>query len=64
MKKAKFLLGMVLLLTTTIFASSCNKCQTCCYGGDCEELCQEDFDSKEQYKAYIKLIETFGGKCK
>jgi hypothetical protein len=48
-----------------IFAlSSCKKCQTCTGFGDSEEVCESDFDSKQEYKAAIKLFEAFGGKCK
>ena len=44
--------------------SSCKKCQTCTYGTYSEDICQDDFDTKDEYKSYISLIEAFGGDCK
>lgn len=44
--------------------SSCKKCQTCSYGSDSYEVCQDDFGSKSAYNAYIDLAEAFGATCK
>ena len=57
------------LLFITIFFASCSKCVDC---GDCPdgvtlettELCQNDFDSKDDYDAAVALIEAIGCACK
>lgn len=64
MKKTNFFTAAIAFIGMAIGLSSCSKCQTCTYSGYKEELCQDDFDSKEEYKAYIALIEASGGKCK
>ena len=57
----------LLIATAALFAisfSSCNKCQDCeCYG-DTEEVCEDDYDNKDDYKADIALAEAFGCTCK
>jgi len=48
--------------------SSCSKCVDC---ADCPdevtleqtEICQDDFDSKEDYNTAVALIEAFGCEC-
>jgi hypothetical protein len=44
--------------------NACSKCQTCTYAGDSEEICQDDYADKDEYKAYIALVEAFGASCK
>ena len=49
--------------------SSCKKCKECTLSnvmGDSgtEEICRDDFDSNEEYNAYIQIIEDIGGTCK
>lgn len=56
-----FVLGTLALAVGLV---SCKKCQTCTYDGYTEEVCQDDFENKEAYKAYIKLAEAYGAKCK
>ena len=59
MKKFLFLLGIAF-----IFAS-CNKCQDCSYEGlQTEEVCQDDFDSKDDYNDAIDILESAGWECK
>jgi len=51
------------------FAVGCSKCVEC---ADCpedvtldqSELCQDDFDSKDDYDAAVAIIEAFGCDCK
>jgi len=57
----QILIGSIAVVTGL---SSCNKCQTCTYGSYSEEICQEDFDSKSDYKDYISYIESYGASCK
>lgn len=57
------------LLMVAFFAVGCSKCVEC---GDCpeevtldqSELCQDDFDSKDDYDAAVAIIEAFGCDCK
>ena len=59
---------LILFVSGSLF-SSCKKCVECV---DCpaeitldqSEICEEDFDSKEDYKAAIELIQAFGCNCK
>ncbi len=62
MKKAYFLIGLVGAFASTML-SSCG-CQTCTYAGYSEEVCKDDFGSKDLYKAYISYLEAFGANCK
>lgn len=63
MKKILFLLALAFTF------ASCNKCVDC---GDCPEgvtlekteLCQDDFDSKDDYDAAVAIIEAFDCECK
>lgn len=64
MKKFKLLKTVFAVLTLIIGLNSCKKCQTCSLDGYSDELCQDDFNSKELYKAYIKYLEAYGYKCK
>jgi len=47
--------------------SSCKKCQTCSndlLGNTVStEVCQDDFDSKEEYDLWIESYEASGGNC-
>ena len=59
---------LILLCLPTLF-SSCKKCKECTLSnvmGDSgiEEICRSDFDSNEEYNAYIQIIEDIGGACK
>lgn len=59
----KFVFGTLLLGTVGLI--SCDKsCYTCTYYGYKEEICESDFDSKSEFKAYIKYLESDGAKCK
>jgi hypothetical protein len=69
MKKKLFTLGLVAMFGLGL--ASCNKCVTC---GDCAdgveiegdgEICEDDFDSKEDYDASVSLLESslFGCTC-
>ncbi len=62
--KKNFLLSLVGVLAVLLGFTSCKKCKTCSYDGYTEEICQDDFDTKDQYKAYVKLLESYGAKCK
>lgn len=63
--KKKNIFKVIIASAAIMFSlSSCSKCQTCSYGGDSEEFCQDDFSDKDEYKGYIALIEAFGGTCK
>lgn len=58
------------LLAISIIFSSCSKeCKECTLSngmGDSgtEEVCRDDFNSNEEYNAYIQVIEDIGGSCK
>ena len=43
--------------------SACNKCQDCTCGSTTEEVCRDDFDSNDEYKEGIVLLEAFGCDC-
>ena len=60
---------LLILLCLSLFFSSCKKCKECTLSngmGDTgtEEICRDDFDSNEEYNAYIQIIEDIGGACK
>ena len=52
-----------------LFLVSCSKCVDC---GECPnnvtlddtELCEDDFDSKDDYDQAVSIIEGFGCDCK
>ena len=52
----------------SVFFTSCSKCVDCT---DCPdevtleqtEICQDDFDSKEDYNTAVGLVEAFGCEC-
>jgi hypothetical protein len=63
MKKTIYLFIAILSFGLT----SCDKCVDCtgCIGGDEGEVCQDDFDSKEEYDDAVALLEGVGGcECK
>lgn len=61
MKKSLYLLIALIGLG---FAS-CKKCQTCDSCGVLNaEYCQDDFDNKEDYDAFIANLEANGCDCK
>lgn len=63
MKKFNLLIAVAALATFSL--TSCNKCQDCTCFGQTQEVCQEDFDSKDEYKDAIKEREDTGiCKCK
>lgn len=64
MKKKSFLSLIFSTILMIIGLSSCKKCQVCTYDGYHESVCQDDFNSKTAYKAYIKLLEAYGYDCK
>ena len=60
---------LLILLCLPLLFSSCKKCKECTLSnvmGDSgtEEICRDDFDSNEEYNAYIQIIEDIGGTCK
>ena len=66
MKKLK--INFLVLLLIAIFSIGCSKCVDCgsCPEGvtlDATELCQDDFDSKEDYDQAVAVIEAFGCEC-
>ena len=67
MKIKHLIIGLFSLVFTL---SSCSKkCQEC---GDCptdvtieqSEICEDDFETKEEYTSAIAVIEAFGCECK
>lgn len=62
MKKSFYLFFIALI---AVGFTSCKKCQTCT---DCgvlnAEYCEEDFDDKEDYNAWIDDLEDNGCDCK
>ena len=63
MKKKSIFKVAISTVALMVGLSSCSKCQTCTYGGSSEEICQDDFDDKDAYKAYINFLEAFGTDC-
>ena len=65
--KKKFLKIIAIALISSFF-TSCSKCVDC---ADCpeevtldsSEICQDDFDSKDEYDDAVALIEAFGCEC-
>ena len=65
--KKRFLQIIAIALLSTFF-TSCSKCVDC---ADCPdevtleqtEICQDDFDSKEDYNTAVGLVEAFGCEC-
>ena len=65
--KKRFLQIIAVALLSTFF-TSCSKCVDC---ADCPdevtleqtEICQDDFDSKEDYNTAVGLVEAFGCEC-
>ena len=57
----------LLIATAALFAisfASCNKCQDCTCGDESTEVCEDEYDNKDDYKADIALAEAFGCTCK
>ena len=61
----KFLTPLLLIAFLAVGCSKCVDCDGCPEGVtlDASELCQDDFDSKDDYDAAIALIEAFGCEC-
>ncbi len=59
MKKLLYLFIAVLAFGLT----SCDKCVDCtgCAGGADGEICQDDYDNKDDYDDAVALAEGFGG---
>ena len=65
--KKRFLQIIAVALLSTFF-TSCSKCVDC---ADCPdevtleqtEICQDDFDSKDDYNRAVALTEAFGCEC-
>ena len=55
---------LLILLCLPLFFSCSKECKECYTIGMDEEVCRDDFDSNEQYNAYIQVIEDLGGSCK
>jgi|GEM_PF-250299 hypothetical protein len=62
MKKINLLFAGLALFAISF--TSCSKCQDCECFGDTEEICEDDFDSKSEYKDAITILEAFGCTCK
>ena len=65
----KILKQITILAVVSIFFTSCSKCVDCasCPEGvtlEQAEICQNDFDSKEEYNTAVEVIEDFGCECK
>jgi len=65
----KKLKQITIIAVVSIFFTSCSKCVDCasCPDGvtlDQSEICQNDFDSKEDYDLAVELIEALGCECK
>ena len=65
--KKKFL-QIIAIALISVFLTSCSKCVDCvgCPGEvilEQTEICQDDFDSKEDYNTAVALIEAFGCEC-
>jgi len=59
---------LLILLCLPLLFSSCKKCKECTLSngmGDTgtEEICRDDFDSKEDYNTAVALVEAFGCEC-
>tara|TARA_B100000795_G_C22683952_1_gene392874 strand:- start:521 stop:724 length:204 start_codon:yes stop_codon:yes gene_type:complete len=65
--KKKFVQIIAITLISAFF-TSCSKCVDC---ADCPdevtleqtEVCQDDFDSKDDYNSAVDFIEAFGCEC-
>jgi len=57
---------LLILLCLPLLFSCSKECTLSNVMGDSgtEEVCRDDFDSNEQYNAYIQVIEDIGGSCK
>ena len=65
----KKLKQITILAVVSIFFTSCSKCVDCASCPDevtldQSEICQNDFDSKEDYDSAVELIEALGCECK
>lgn len=58
----KVVFGSILLMFG--IAACGEKCQRCTYAGYSETFCEEEFDSKDEYKDAIKTVEALGATCK
>ena len=64
----KKLLQIITIILISAFFTSCSKCVDC---ADCPdevtspqtEICQDDFDSKDDYNLAVALIEALGCEC-
>lgn len=52
----------ILLIGLAAF-TSCTKCQDCEFNGNTERLCEQDFDSPDQYQQAINAQEASGAEC-
>ena len=65
----KIFLNTILVVILSVFFSSCSKCVDCasCPDGvslEETEICEDDFDSREDYNTAVSLLEDFGCECK
>jgi len=58
MKKILFILGLGFAF------ASCSNCQDCTLDGVTSEVCEDDFDTNEDYQAALLLLEQAGAECK
>ena len=65
----KIFLNTISVVILSVFFSSCSKCVDCasCPDGvslEETEICEDDFDSREDYNTAVSLLEDFGCECK
>lgn len=61
--RIKLLQATAVLAFAVILFPSCKKCQDCDCGTTVEEVCEDDFNSKEEYDLAIDFLEAFGCTC-
>ena len=64
----KKLLQIITITLISAFFTSCSKCVDCANCPDeltldQTEICQDDFDSKDDYNSAVALIEDYGCEC-
>jgi len=65
----KKLLQIITITLISVFFTSCSKCVDCTDCPETEtgntetEICQDDFDSKEDYNTAVGLIQAIGCEC-
>lgn len=65
--KNKFL-KIIIFVFVSVFFTSCSKCVDCAGCPDevtleQSEICEDDFDSKDDYNTAVDVIESLGCEC-